>query len=236
MGGFPPTTNYLFLGNYVNRGLFGIETLCMLLAYKVKYPENIFLLRGHHECAPITRTHGFFDECKRRYDIKLWKAFVDLFNCLPIAAVIDEKMFCVHGGLSPDLLSLDQINQIIRPVDIPETGLICDLLWSDPDADVVGWQDREDEANDWQDQYTPSFRFGPDIVTDFNTKHQFDLICRARQISSDGYEFFADRQLVTIWSAPNYRGSFDNSGAIMVVDGKLVCSFKILKKKELKTE
>lgn len=122
-GGFPPNSNYLFLGDYVDRGKQSLETICLLLAFKVKYPENFFLLRGNHECASINRIYGFYDECKRRYSIKLWKTFTDCFNCLPICAVIDEKIFCTHGGLSPDLSSLEQIRRIVRPTDVPDTGM-----------------------------------------------------------------------------------------------------------------
>ena len=135
-GGFPPDANYLFLGDYVDRGQKSIETICLLLAYKIKYPENFFLLRGNHECASINRIYGFYDECKRMYNIKLWKLFTDCFNCLPISAIIDDKIFCAHGGLSPDLKHFDQIRNITRPTDVPDSGLICDLLWSDPDEDA----------------------------------------------------------------------------------------------------
>ena len=132
-GGFPPESNYLFLGDYVDRGKQSLETIiCLLLAYKIKYPENFFMLRDNHECASINRIYGFYDECKRRYNIKLWKTFTDCFNCLPIAAIIDEKIFCCHGGLSPDLQSMEQIRRIMRPTDVPDQGLLCDLLWSDP--------------------------------------------------------------------------------------------------------
>jgi serine/threonine-protein phosphatase PP1 catalytic subunit len=88
------------------------------LAYKIKYPENFFILRGNHECASINRIYGFYDECKRRYNIKLWKTFTDCFNCLPIAAIIDEKIFTMHGGLSPDLNSMEQIRRVMRPTDV----------------------------------------------------------------------------------------------------------------------
>lgn len=111
-GGFPPESNYLFLGDYVDRGKNSIETICLLLAYKIKFPDNFFLLRGNHECASINRIYGFYDECKRRFSVRLWKTFTDCFNCLPVAAVIDDKILCMHGGLSPELESLDQIRAI----------------------------------------------------------------------------------------------------------------------------
>ena len=218
--GFPPDANYLFLGDYVDRGKNGVDTIALLLAYKVKYPENFFLLRGNHECASINRIYGFYDECKRRYSIKLWKKFQDVFNALPMVAVIDEKIFCVHAGLSPDLNSIEQINHIRRPTDVPDSGVTCDLLWSDPDPDISGWAENDRGV---------SYTFGADVVGKFLTKHDFDLIVRAHQVVEDGYEFFADRQLVTIFSAPNYCGEFDNAGAVMAVDESLMCSFRILK-------
>ncbi|KAH9701463.1 serine/threonine-protein phosphatase PP1 isozyme 2 [Citrus sinensis] len=219
-GGFPPKANYLFLGDYVDRGKQSLETICLLLAYKIKYPENFFLLRGNHECASINRIYGFYDECKRRFNVRLWKIFTDCFNCLPVAALIDDKILCMHGGLSPDLINLDQIRKLPRPTDVPDSGLLCDLLWSDPGRDVKGWG-----MNDRGVSYT----FGPDTVAEFLLKNDMDLVCRAHQVVEDGYEFFADRQLVTIFSAPNYCGEFDNSGAMMSVDDSLMCSFQILK-------
>ncbi|KAJ8285779.1 hypothetical protein GJAV_G00030850 [Gymnothorax javanicus] len=226
-GGYPPESNYLFLGDYVDRGKQSLETICLLLAYKIKI-------------------YGFYDECKRRYNIKLWKTFTDCFNCLPIAAIVDEKIFCCHGGLSPDLQSMEQIRRIMRPTDVPDQGLLCDLLWSDPDKDVLGWGENDRGV---------SFTFGPEVVAKFLHKHDLDLICRAHQgeaavffkdgccspglrmqeeVVEDGYEFFAKRQLVTLFSAPNYCGEFDNAGAMMSVDETLMCSFQILKPAEKK--
>ncbi|PWA87463.1 serine/threonine-protein phosphatase PP1 [Artemisia annua] len=224
-GGLPPQANYLFLGDYVDRGKQSLETICLLLAYKIKYPNNFFLLRGNHECASINRIYGFYDECKRRYTVKLWKSFSDCFNCLPVAALIDEKILCMHGGLSPDLKDLDQIRNLKRPTDIPDSGLLCDLLWSDPCVDVKGWGMNDRGV---------SFTFGADVVTEFLEKQDLDLVCRAHQVVEDGYEFFADRQLVTVFSAPNYCGEFDNAGAMMSVDDTLMCSFQILKPAEKK--
>lgn len=226
-GGFPPASNYLFLGDYVDRGKQSLETICLLLAYKIRYPENFFLLRGNHECAAINRIYGFYDECKRRFSIKLWKTFTDCFNCLPIAAIVDSKIFCCHGGLSPDLQNMEQIRRILRPSDIPDTGLLCDLLWSDPDKDVTGWAENDRGV---------SFTFGPDVVSKFLNRHDLDLICRAHQVVEDGFEFFHRRQLVTLFSAPNYCGEFDNAGGMMTVDENLTCSFQVLKPSEKKAK
>uniref|UniRef100_A0A8I3WP44 Serine/threonine-protein phosphatase PP1-beta catalytic subunit n=1 Tax=Callithrix jacchus TaxID=9483 RepID=A0A8I3WP44_CALJA len=165
-GGFPPEGNYLFLGDDVDRGKESLETICLLLAYTIKYP-NFFLLRGNNECAGINRIYGFYDECKRRFNIKLWKTFTDCFNCLPIAAIVDDKIFCCHGGLSPDLQSMEQIRRIMRPTDVPDTGLLCDLLWSDPDKDVQGWGENDRGV---------SFTFGADVVSKFLNRHNLDLI------------------------------------------------------------
>jgi serine/threonine-protein phosphatase PP1 catalytic subunit len=172
-GGLPPQANYLFLGDYVDRGKQSLETICLLLAYKIKYPENFFLLRGNHECASINRIYGFYDECKRRFNVRLWKTFTDCFNCLPVAALIDEKILCMHGGLSPDLNHLDQIRAIPRPTDVPDQGLLCDLLWADPDKDVSEWGENDRGV---------SFTFGANTINEFLQKHDLDLICRAHQV------------------------------------------------------
>ncbi|KAJ4891995.1 Serine/threonine-protein phosphatase PP1 isozyme 4 [Raphanus sativus] len=177
-GGFPPSANYLFLGDYVDRGKQSLETICLLLAYKIKYPGNFFLLRGNHECASINRIYGFYDECKRRFNVRVWKVFTDCFNCLPVAALIDDKILCMHGGLSPELDHLDEIRSLPRPTMIPDTGLLCDLLWSDPGKDVKGWG-----MNDRGVSYT----FGADKVSEFLEKHDLDLVCRAHQVSVFGH-------------------------------------------------
>ncbi|XP_073023622.1 serine/threonine-protein phosphatase PP1 isozyme 9-like isoform X2 [Primulina eburnea] len=175
---------------------------------------------GNHEDAKINRIYGFYDECKRRFNVRLWKIFTECFNCLPVSALIDEKILCMHGGISPELKQLDQINNIQRPTDIPDSGLLCDLLWSDPDPRIRGWSDSDRGV---------SCTFGQDAVAEFLEKNDLDLICRGHQVVEDGYEFFAKRRLVTIFSAPNYGGEFDNVGALLSVDESLICSFEILK-------
>ncbi|RXG46914.1 hypothetical protein VDGE_06057 [Verticillium dahliae] len=220
MCGFPPSSNYLFLGDYVDRGKQSLETILLLLCYKVKFPDNFFLLRGNHECANVTRVYGFYDECKRRCNVKIWKTFIDCFNTLPIAAVVAGKIFCVHGGLSPALNHMDDIRGIARPTDIPDYGLLNDLVWADPAEMDSDW-----EAN----ERGVSYCFGKTVIEDFLAKHDFDLICRAHMVVEDGYEFFTDRLLVTVFSAPNYCGEFDNWGAVMSVSSELLCSFELLK-------
>ena len=194
MCGFPPNANYLFLGDYVDRGKQSLETILLLFCYKLKFPENFFLLRGNHECANVTRVYGFYDECKRRVNIKIWKTFVDTFNCLPIASIVAGKIFCVHGGLSPSLTHMDDIRQIARPTDVPDYGLLNDLLWSDPADMETDW-----EAN----ERGVSYCFGKKVIMEFLQRHDFDLVCRAHMVVEDGYEFFNDRVLVTVFSAPN---------------------------------
>ncbi|OWB65673.1 hypothetical protein B5S30_g1001 [[Candida] boidinii] len=220
MCGYPPNANYLFLGDYVDRGKQSLETMILLLCLKVKYPENFFLLRGNHESASITKMYGFFDECKRRSNVKTWKIIVDVFNTLPVAATIADRIFCVHGGLSPQLTDLKQIKSIQRPTDIPETGLLADLLWSDPESSNSEWSENDRGV---------SYCFNKKVVNKFNDRFEFDLIARGHMVVEQGYEFFAKRKLVTIFSAPNYCGEFNNWGAVMNVDKKLMCSFELLK-------
>lgn len=228
--GYPPQTNYLFLGDYVDRGYKSLETILLLLCYKIKYPENFFMLRGNHESANITKIYGFYDECKRRLPLisgshKLWKNFIDVFNTLPIAATINDKIFCIHGGLSPELLNLKQIEQIQRPTDIPDKGLLADLLWSDPDPLVKTFSHTNWPKND----RGVSYCFGRKHVDYFLLNFNMDLIVRGHMVVEDGYEFFNKRKLVTVFSAPNYCGEFNNFGAIMSVDKSLCCSFELLK-------
>lgn len=220
-GGYPPDSNYLFLGDYVDRGQQSIETICLLFAYKIKYPDSFHILRGNHETDSINRIYGFFDECKRRYSIRIWKQFCDCFRFLPVCALINNRIICMHGGLSPDLDDVESIASIERPCEVPDEGLLCDILWSDPDHDLAdGWR-RNDRG--------VSFTFSESVVEEFLRSQDLDLICRAHQVVEDGYEFFADRGLVTIFSAPNYCGEFDNAGAMMIVDRGLLCSFQVLR-------
>ncbi|GIQ92553.1 hypothetical protein KIPB_016385, partial [Kipferlia bialata] len=128
--------------------------------------------------------------------------FSDCFNTLPLAAIIDDKIFCTHGGLSPNFKNPQQIMKYMRPMDIPDAGLLCDLLWSDPEPGLKGWTDNDRGV---------SYMFGSDVVMKFLRENDLNLICRAHQVVEDGYEFFANRHLVTIFSAPNYCGIHPNA-------------------------
>ncbi|PKI31235.1 hypothetical protein CRG98_048375 [Punica granatum] len=155
LGGFPPKTNYLFLRNHIGYGKQSLATICLLFAYKIKHPDNFFLLRGDHECAPINLVCGFSDECKWRFNATLWEIFINCFNCLPIAARFDDKILCIHEGLSPYLSNLDQIRNI-------PTRLLNMERWGKNDGGV-------------------SYTFGANTVSQFLVKCDLELVGRAHQ-------------------------------------------------------
>ena len=223
LGGCPPKSNYIFLGDYIDRGFNSIEVICLVFAFKIKFEENFFTLRGNHESRSINQVYGFYDECIDRYGKingeQIWNLFNETFDWMPIAGLIEDRILCMHGGISPNIENLQDINKIKRPIDIPDEGLMCDILWSDPDKSIHGWEDNDRGV---------SYIFGTDVLDNFVIKHDLDLVCRAHQVVEDGYEFFSNRQLVTIFSAPNYCGEFDNAGGAMKVDENLMCSFLIL--------
>lgn len=218
---YPPRSRYLFLGDYVDRGPQSVETLCLLFALKIKYPRGVFMLRGNHESELINKVYGFREELKERFGkTKMHKHFVSVFNVMPVAAVIENSIFCCHGGLSPELLpelpkTLDAVvNQIQRPTDIPRQGLLCDLVWSDP-ADYT-------QAGDLPMGWVPStrgcaFNFGIDVINTFLDTYELDLIVRGHQVVEDGYEFYCENRLITLFSAPNYCNQFKNNAGVFVV-------------------
>lgn len=218
--GHPPTQRYLFLGDYVDRGPNSIDTISLLLCFKVMFPDQVFLLRGNHETPEVCRIYGFYDECKRRYSIKLWRMFTHVFRYLPIAAVIGKRIFCAHGGLSPQLHRLEDLKSLVKPIDVFEGSMVEDVLWSDPEPDAIGWRASSRGV---------SYVYGMQVLEEFLQRNELDLVCRAHEVVEDGYEFFGDRRLLTIFSATNYCGQFDNCGGVLRVDSQLVCSLFILK-------
>ncbi|KAK0406789.1 hypothetical protein QR680_018808 [Steinernema hermaphroditum] len=216
--GDPPQQRYLFLGDYVDRGPFSTETVVLLFCYKLLYPNDVFLLRGNHETRVINKVYGFWHEIARRYSVELWELFQLTFNCLPLCGRISQRVFCMHGGISRDMTSWKQFMNHKKPLEIPDFGIFCDLLWADPDPEVTGYRDSPRGI---------SCLFGEDAVREFCKSMDIDIIVRAHQVVQDGYEFFAGRKLITIFSAPFYCGQFDNAAAILVIDADFKCSFKI---------
>ncbi|KKY36018.1 putative exocyst complex component exo84 [Diaporthe ampelina] len=212
IGGPNPDTNYLFMGDYVDRGYYSVETVTLLVALKIRYPQRITILRGNHESRQITQVYGFYDECLRKYgNANVWKYFTDLFDYLPLTALIDNQIFCLHGGLSPSIDTLDNIRALDRIQEVPHEGPMCDLLWSDPD-DRCGWGISPRGAG---------YTFGQDISEAFNHNNGLTLIARAHQLVMEGYNWSQDRNVVTIFSAPNYCYRCGNQAAIMEIDEHL---------------
>ncbi|KAM0682068.1 Serine/threonine-protein phosphatase PP2A catalytic subunit [Mitosporidium daphniae] len=216
IGGPLPYTNYLFMGDYVDRGYHSVETISLLLALKVKYPACITLLRGNHESRQITQVYGFYDECVKKYGTPtVWRHFTDLFDYLPLTALIDDEIFCLHGGLSPSIETIDQIRTIDRVQEVPADGAMVDLLWSDPD-DRNGWGLSPRGAG---------YTFGSDISQAFNTRNNLKMIARAHQLVMQGYNWSQDQAVVTLFSAPNYCYRCSNQAAIMEIDQQLQATF-----------
>ncbi|KAI0822540.1 Metallo-dependent phosphatase-like protein [Trametes gibbosa] len=216
IGGNSPDTNYLFMGDYVDRGYYSVETVTLLVALKLRYRDRVTILRGNHESRQITQVYGFYDECLRKYgNANIWRYFTDLFDYLPLTALIENQIFCLHGGLSPSIDTLDHVRSIDRVQEVPHEGPMCDLLWSDPD-DRCGWGISPRGAG---------YTFGQDISEAFNHNNGLTLVARAHQLVMEGYNWGQDRNVVTIFSAPNYCYRCGNQAAIMEIDEKLSYSF-----------
>ncbi len=209
ISGYLPNTSYLFLGDYVDRGYKSIETISLLLCYKIRYPKRIFLTRGNHESRKVTNVYGFYDECLKKYGgANIWKLFTDVFDTLPLCASIDNKEFCLHGGLSPEVKDIDEISKINRFQEVPDSGLISDLLWSDPD-DKDGWSTSPRGAGSL---------FGPDITKQFCYINKVDMILRAHQLVMEGYSWSHNENVCTLFSAPNYCNRCGNKASIMELE------------------
>ncbi|CAD7960761.1 unnamed protein product, partial [Amoebophrya sp. A120] len=268
VGGFAPSTNYLFLGDYVDRGNASVEVISLLSCLKLKYPNRVTLLRGNHETRQITQVYGFYLECQRKYaehpvgnvsscagdntggsttandtnpysvhrktstgsltsnpskddtskqiGTNVWSYFTEMFDYLPITAVIDNTFFATHGGLSPSILNLDQIRVLDRFSEIPHDGPLADLLWSDPDQDKVGFNVSPRGAG---------YIFGPDVAERFLHWNGLQHIVRAHQLCMQGHQVLFEEKLSTVWSAPNYCYRFGNTASVLEIgDNSNSCS------------
>ncbi|KAK3638649.1 sporulation-induced protein [Elasticomyces elasticus] len=211
--------NFIFLGDFVDRGYFSLETFTLLMCLKAKYPDKITLIRGNHESRQITQVYGFYEECQQKYgNASVWKSCCQVFDFLALAAIIDGKVLCVHGGLSPEIRTLDQIRVVARAQEIPHEGAFCDLVWSDPE-DVETWAVSPRGAG---------WLFGDKVSSEFNHVNGLSLIARAHQLVNEGYKYhFTSQDVVTVWSAPNYCYRCGNVASIMTVGEDMDPDFKI---------
>lgn len=227
IGGPCPDTNYLFLGelaaslcgeispdiaragDYVDRGLFSVETISLLVCLKLRYPHRVNLIRGNHESRGVTQSYGFYTECSRKYgNANVWHYFTDMFDFLTLSVVINDQIFCVHGGLSPSIHSIDQIKIIDRFREIPHEGPMADLVWSDPDPE--------------RDEFSLSprgagYTFGAQVVKKFLEVNAMSHILRAHQLCQEGFQVLYDDRLSTVWSAPNYCYRCGNMASVLEV-------------------
>mgnify|MGYP003365604010 CR=1 FL=1 len=211
-------TRYVFLGDFVDRGFYSLESFLLLICYKLKYPDRITLIRGNHETRQITKVYGFYDEIMRKYgNSNVWRYCCEVFDYLSLGAIINNNIFCVHGGLSPDVNTIEEIRAIDRKQEVPHEGAMCDLLWSDPD-DVEKWSLSPRGAG---------FVFGQNEVNQFLHTNKVELIARAHQLVMEGYKEMFDGGLVTVWSAPNYCYRCGNVAAVLRIEDDLQRNYTI---------
>ena len=218
---FTPDTKYLFLGDYVDRGDQSLEVICLLFAMKMRFPDNVYLLRGNHESPEMTEAFGFAEECEEKLEFAVLGHFLDAFDCLPVAAVVGGKLFCVHGGLSPVMKNLHEVKAIERPCGVPEDGILADLLWSDPSRATIEWG-----PNDRGATYT----WGLKVAKEFMEANGIERIIRAHQMAFGGYDFpfSPDRSVITVFTASSYANRYKNSAAFITVNNELKLQFTVL--------
>lgn len=226
VGGSPATTRYLFLGDYVDRGYFSIECVLYLWSMKILYPSTFFLLRGNHECRHLTEYFTFKTECKIKYTERVYNACMEAFDCLPLAALMNGQFLCVHGGLSPEIHTLDDIKRLDRFKEPPPYGPMCDLLWSDPLEDYGS--ERTTEQYSHNTVRGCSYFYSYAACCDFLQNNQLLSIIRAHEAQDAGYRMYKKCQstgfpsLITIFSAPNYLDVYNNKAAILKYENNVM--------------
>jgi diadenosine tetraphosphatase ApaH/serine/threonine PP2A family protein phosphatase len=198
---------FLFMGDYVDRGYFSMETFTYLVSLKLRHPGQFYLLRGNHECRQVNQMYGFYNELQVAYGHSgIWSLCNDVFDLLPVAALVDRRVFSVHGGLSPKITMIESIALLNRQEEIPSTGPLCDLCWSDPSETCCNWHENQRGAG-WM--------FGAPQVEEFCRNNTIELITRSHQLAMEGFKWFFDKKLVTVWSAPNYMYRSGNKATVL---------------------
>ena len=225
VGGNLEDTKYLFLGDYVDRGNYSIENLILLMAIKLNFKNSVLMLRGNHECRQMTSFFNFKLECEVKYDSEVYLRFIEVFDCLPIACLINEKFIAVHGGISPQINFIDDIMKINRFTEPPKAGALCDLLWSDPcnkdkDAIKINFAANVNRGC--------SYVFGNKAVVPFFEKNNIISIIRAHEAQVEGFKIYKWNPIldfpsvITVFSAPNYCDVYNNKAAVVKFKNNIV--------------
>ncbi|KAL5474836.1 hypothetical protein EMCRGX_G026856 [Ephydatia muelleri] len=217
LNGFPSVDNpYLFNGDFVDRGSFSVECILTLFGFKLLYPTHFFLARGNHETENMNQLYGFEGEVKSKYTPLMYQVFSEVFNHLPLAHLIDKKVLVMHGGLfSNDDVTLDDIRKVDRNRQPPEEGIMCELLWSDPQKMMGRGASKRGVG----------IQFGPDVTTTFCYKNSISLVVRSHEVKDQGYEVDHGGKCITVFSAPNYCDHFKNKGAFITFTKALKPAF-----------
>uniref|UniRef100_A0A7S1TPF1 Serine/threonine-protein phosphatase n=1 Tax=Phaeomonas parva TaxID=124430 RepID=A0A7S1TPF1_9STRA len=217
-GGEMPGTSYVFLGDYVDRGHHSVEVLELLLCLKAAHPDRITLIRGNHESRSVTATYGFYQECLHKYGGEgAYRLCCDVFDYMNLGALIDGRVLCLHGGISPEAQTVDELRAIDRVAEIPTDGAFCHIMWDDPDDNIDGWAPNPRGAG---------YIFGAGVTDAFHRVNGLETLCRAHQVVMDGYKFHFDEKVVTVWSVPNYCYRTGNKACVMKLDEQLNKEFR----------
>lgn len=226
IGGKPSKTRYLFLGDYVDRGYFSVECLLYLWCLKICYPNSFFLLRGNHECRHLTDYFTFKTECKHKYSERVYEACLESFCALPLAAILNKQFLCIHGGISPELHTIDDIRKLDRFREPPTSGLMCDLLWSDP---IENFGQERDTTGYFVHNHVRgcSYFYTYKAVCDFLERNRLLSIIRAHEAQDAGYRMYRKGRktgfpsVMTLFSAPNYLDVYNNKAAIVQYEANM---------------
>ncbi|XP_065845357.1 serine/threonine-protein phosphatase 5-like [Oscarella lobularis] len=217
LNGVPSEANpYLFNGDFVDRGSFSVEVILTLFGYKLLYPKFFFMSRGNHESANMNLMYGFHGEVKSKYNAHMAELFTEIYNHLPLAHCLSDRVLVMHGGLfSRDGVTLDDIRKVDRNQEPPDQGIMCELLWSDP----------QDQWGRSASKRGVGTQFGPDVTERFCSENNLEYIIRSHEVKPNGYEVAHNGQCITVFSAPNYCDQMDNRGAFITMSSDLKPEF-----------